>query len=282
MVDSMKSVCEAQFGDHNCVVYNSGDDLTRLLSRYFKYGLDNNHFCIWVTRGEKAQDEARSALGYLLPDYKKSSIADQVEFIDCSDFYLSDGLFSPDLVLDQWQSRLEWAISNGFSGIRASGDLGWFEKKDWPVLMDYERRLDPIVRPGKISALCSYPLHKLSAPGILDVIHRHRLAITKTNGEWQYFEPLGEGFAMDDTQSIPGMIESGNQGGGESPKPVVYPERCDGCGLCIEVCRKGVLYLADNRIAIKDNAECDWCTDCEAVCPSEAISCPFEITSVSG
>jgi ferredoxin len=23
--------------------------------------------------------------------------------------------------------------------------------------------------------------------------------------------------------------------------------------------------------------ECDWCTDCEAVCLTGAISCPFEI-----
>jgi ferredoxin len=23
--------------------------------------------------------------------------------------------------------------------------------------------------------------------------------------------------------------------------------------------------------------ECDWCTDCEAVCSTGAISCPFEI-----
>lgn len=282
MVDSMKSVCEAKFGDHNCVVYKSFDDLNRLLSIYFKYGLDNNQYCIWVTPGGEAQDSAIIALDRLLPDYGKSLIKEQVEFIDCSDFYLKNGTFDPDMVLEQWQSRLEWAIGNGYSGIRASGDLGWFETEDWPVLMDYERRLDPIVRPGKISALCSYPLHKLAAPAILDVIHHHRLATTKTNGEWQFYKPLGEASTSYDAQPITETITLGSRDRAGFPKPVLYLDRCDGCGLCVEVCRNSVLYLEGNRVAIKDDAECDWCTDCEAVCPREAIACPFEITTVSG
>jgi len=59
--------------------------------------------------------------------------------------------------------------------------------------------------------------------------------------------------------------------------PVIDPEKCDGCGLCVGVCHCNVLVIVNNIIAIIEIVECDWCTDCEAVCLTGAISCPFEI-----
>jgi ferredoxin len=35
--------------------------------------------------------------------------------------------------------------------------------------------------------------------------------------------------------------------------------------------------LIDNVIRIMETVECDWCTQCEVVCPTGAIACPFEI-----
>lgn len=58
-------------------------------------------------------------------------------------------------------------------------------------------------------------------------------------------------------------------------RPQIDPEKCDGCGLCVGICR--CLVLVDNVIAIVETVECDWCTLCEAVCPRDAIRCPFEI-----
>lgn len=59
--------------------------------------------------------------------------------------------------------------------------------------------------------------------------------------------------------------------------PIIDPEKCNGCGLCISVCSSGALVLVDNVVTIIATEECDWCTVCEAVCPSGAISCSFEI-----
>ena len=59
--------------------------------------------------------------------------------------------------------------------------------------------------------------------------------------------------------------------------PVIDPEKCDGCGLCVGVCHLNALAIVNNIIAIIGIVECDWCADCEAVCLTGAISCPFEI-----
>ena len=60
-------------------------------------------------------------------------------------------------------------------------------------------------------------------------------------------------------------------------KPLIDLEKCNGCGLCVDVCRCGALVLVDNVMAIEETEDCQWCTLCEAVCPCGAITCSFEI-----
>ena len=59
--------------------------------------------------------------------------------------------------------------------------------------------------------------------------------------------------------------------------PVIDQAKCNGCGLCISVCSGGGLVLVNNVVTIIETVECLWCTQCEAVCPTGAIGCPFEI-----
>jgi len=59
--------------------------------------------------------------------------------------------------------------------------------------------------------------------------------------------------------------------------PRVELEKCNGCGLCVSVCRCGAFVLIENIITVIETHECHWCIDCELICPTGAITCPFEI-----
>ena len=59
--------------------------------------------------------------------------------------------------------------------------------------------------------------------------------------------------------------------------PVIVPGKCNGCGLCVSVCNCKALVLIDNLIQIIETEDCGWCLQCEVVCPTGAIACPFEI-----
>ena len=65
--------------------------------------------------------------------------------------------------------------------------------------------------------------------------------------------------------------------------PVVDRNKCDGCGLCVEVCSCHALVVVGNKVEIIEKVECQscarWCTMCEMVCPTGAIQCPFEVVT---
>ena len=62
-----------------------------------------------------------------------------------------------------------------------------------------------------------------------------------------------------------------------SEMPIIDEDKCQGCGLCVSVCRCGALVIVENKIRAVAVDECSWCGLCEMVCPNGAISCPYEI-----
>lgn len=59
--------------------------------------------------------------------------------------------------------------------------------------------------------------------------------------------------------------------------PKIDGDKCTGCGDCVEVCHVNALGLQNMRAAFALPQLCDYCSDCEAVCPAGAIRCPFEV-----
>jgi predicted Fe-Mo cluster-binding NifX family protein/ferredoxin len=51
----------------------------------------------------------------------------------------------------------------------------------------------------------------------------------------------------------------------------VEPEKCTGCGLCVEACPVEAIAMADGRAAV-DAQACTGCRTCVETCPNEAIS----------
>ena len=59
--------------------------------------------------------------------------------------------------------------------------------------------------------------------------------------------------------------------------PEIAVPRCTACGSCIETCHVDALTMVDSVAVVSSPERCDYCTECEMVCPEGAIACPFEL-----
>lgn len=59
--------------------------------------------------------------------------------------------------------------------------------------------------------------------------------------------------------------------------PIIDASLCDGCGACVDACHALAVELVNGKAVVVRPEDCDYCTDCESLCPKRAIRCPLEI-----
>lgn len=65
--------------------------------------------------------------------------------------------------------------------------------------------------------------------------------------------------------------------------PLIDYDKCSACGLCYELCPKGVYKKEKNKIVVMNPNLCvNKCHGCEWRCPKESISFPEEFTKEYG
>jgi NAD-dependent dihydropyrimidine dehydrogenase PreA subunit len=54
---------------------------------------------------------------------------------------------------------------------------------------------------------------------------------------------------------------------------VINEELCTGCGACVEICPRNILFVdeKDDVCRVTDETQCDRRRGCEQVCPSAAL-----------
>ena len=172
------------WGAHFCQFYRTKKDLIDILVPYFKAGLENNEFCMWVTSEPLMTEEAKAALKKVvknLDDYIKNG---QIEILDYTQWYTKSGKFEADKVLQGWVKKEEQAIKKGFDGLRLTGNTFWLEKKDWKKFADYEVAISNTIDKHRIIAICSYSLDKCGTSEVIDVVSTHQLSLIKRNNRW--------------------------------------------------------------------------------------------------
>jgi PAS domain-containing protein len=180
----ISAIGDIPWGTHFCQFYQDKQDLIDILIPYFRAGLENNEFCIWVTSEPLSADEAKVALAADVENLETYIANGQLEILD-NEWYTSGGKFESDRVLQSWVDRLEAARRRGFTGLRLTGNPSWLEKPEWHGFMEYEATVDTIFGQRRMLAICTYGLSKCDALQIMDVISNHAFALVKRAGKWE-------------------------------------------------------------------------------------------------
>jgi len=112
----ISSIGDTPWGSHICQFYETKEDLLRFLIPYFKAGLKNNEFCMWVTSEPVTVEDAREALTGAMPNFYRYVETGQIEMIPYKDWYLKNDTFESGDVLNRWIDKLNEALTNGYDG----------------------------------------------------------------------------------------------------------------------------------------------------------------------
>jgi PAS domain S-box-containing protein len=176
---------DVPWGTHFCQFYQDKQDLIDILVSYFKAGLENNEFCMWVTSDPLASAEARAALAAKVENLETYIAAGQLEILHHGRWHTVGGKFESDRAFQSLMDRVETATRRGFAGLRLTGNTFWLEKSDWQAFTDYEASLNAVIGKYRVLALCTYSISKCGAIEIMDVIRNHAFALVKRAGKWE-------------------------------------------------------------------------------------------------
>jgi len=181
-------VGDVSWGTHFCQFYQTKEDLIDILVPYFKTGLENNEFCMWVTSEPLSEKEAKEAIRRAVPDFDRYLRRRQIEIIPHTEWYLKDGAFNLQTVLNGWIDKLSQALTKGYDGIRVTGNTAWLEKRDWRNFTQYEEEVNNVIGKYQMLAICTYSLDKCGASEIVDVVSNHQFALIRKRGKWKLIE----------------------------------------------------------------------------------------------
>ncbi|MBN2098446.1 MAG: PAS domain S-box protein [Dehalococcoidia bacterium] len=180
------------WGTHLCQFYETKQDLLDVLVPYFKAGLENNELCLWITSEPLKESEARKVMMEAVWHFDSYLERGQMEIVSYADWYLKDGSFNQQRALDTASRRMTAMKDKGYSGLRASGNVGWLPKQSWDDFTRYEGVVSSLIAEHQVMTICSYPLAMCGVLESLHVMKNHRLALIKHEGVWQVIENLGQ------------------------------------------------------------------------------------------
>ena len=181
---------DAPWGTHLCQFYQTKKDLIDILVPYFKAGLENNEFCMWITSEPLKVEDAKAALKKVVKNLDHFIKKGQIEILDYSEWYTKSGKFDANNVFQGWVEKENQALKRGHDGLRLSGNTFWLAKRDWRNFTDFEEEVNNLIGKYRMIAICTYSLGKCGVSEVIDVVSNHQFALVRREGEWVIIESL--------------------------------------------------------------------------------------------
>jgi PAS domain S-box-containing protein len=173
------------WGTHVCAFYDCVYDTLEILIPYFGSGLQNNEKCVWVCPVSMGPQKAMDALKAAIPGAESYLFSGQMTVLSYDEFYLdAQGGFAAQRVIGQWKTLLAQALSEGYEGLRVSGDTYWVDRDIWDSFCDYEKALYGSLDHERMVAVCCYPRQGAWVPDPIDVLSSHQWALVRKAGGW--------------------------------------------------------------------------------------------------
>jgi signal transduction histidine kinase/CheY-like chemotaxis protein len=173
-----RRIARLRQGDHLCLIYRSAAEQTAALVPYLKAGLTAGERCLFVGHGTSGRRLER-ALNEAAVDVTGECDRGSLVFVTQRATWLPGGRFDPGTMMDMLRQAEQQALDDGFSGLRATWNMGWLLEGTHGAdrLIEYEAHLNRFLAGSRTCALCRYSREGSSPDIIQDALHTHPLAV---------------------------------------------------------------------------------------------------------
>jgi len=156
-------------------------------------GLERHEKCLYVADAHTSDDIVEALMK--VKDVQGALDAHQLVIAPSKEVYLKDRRFDIDRTIGFIRSFEQQALSEGFSGMRGTGEMTWYDSGLPGVegLREYEARLNNLYPGSAATILCQYDEPSFDSDLLLDAIRAHPKVIVQ--GELcvnPYFTPPDE------------------------------------------------------------------------------------------
>src|SRR6476469_3780487 len=113
-----------QQGDHVCTLFSSPEEQLGAATDYIRQGLERGERCLYVC-GEQTPADFRDALRAAGIDVGRQEARGALVLLTKETGHLTGGSFNAARMISMLSTAVEDALTDGFTGLCAAGDMTW-------------------------------------------------------------------------------------------------------------------------------------------------------------
>jgi two-component system, chemotaxis family, sensor kinase Cph1 len=144
-------------GDHVCAIYSSAEELAQIVGDFLAEGLRKSERC-WYLPASDDPAAVRSALRVRHVETTRAEGRGALSILSSNAAYRVRDDFDPEETMAVFNSAIEEALADGFTGFRAAANMSWaLDLTNGPErLIIYEALLRSLFSSARATGLCLY------------------------------------------------------------------------------------------------------------------------------
>lgn len=191
MRSGIDAVGQVPRGTHICCFFQTPAELDEVLMPYFEVGIEDGDACLWIAPDEDSRQQMNHELGQRIAGFDTLSKNGTVTILDISRSESSDGRLLHEHI-SKWAGRMrsKKAPAGKKTGLRIGIDMRIMDTMANTGRHAIEAEIDGLVRQEAMLAICAYPLNRLPARSVIELMDMHAHALVKTPDEWRILRPI--------------------------------------------------------------------------------------------
>jgi len=167
-------------GTHTCLLYQNEDEKREFYLQFLIAGIRRNEKVICIS-DSLTKDEILSWFCGDELDLCGYELEEGVVVRTTQSMYYPHGYFSPEEMIQKWRRLVEEARLEGFTMLRATGEITWLASQIPGVerFVEYEMMVNELLKEYQITVVCQFDINRLHGATLMEIISVHPLLIVK-------------------------------------------------------------------------------------------------------